>query len=111
MIAESLLPVDIGRPCCCSDFWRANLVGNAPANVFGPSLTAIGPPCIGFQLGVQFAKHIDKADFVEYLGQPFALFRQKTRILAVAAPVFEVDFLVCNVSVATQNKFTFIAAQ
>ena len=103
MVGETLLLVDARRYCLCSHTRCGNLVVDAPTDVLGPGLAAIRPPGVGFQFGMQFAEHIDEADFVEQLGEPGALFRQEAGILFVAAPVLQVFFGVGDVPVAADD--------
>ena len=60
---------------------------------------------------MHLAEHVDEADLVEQLSQPGPLFRQKTRILPVAAPVLQVDLPVRNVPVAADDHLAPAGAQ
>ena len=53
---------------------------------------------------VDTAKHIHPAIF-ENITQPGAFFGQETRVLAIAAPVLQIDFVVRDVQVTADDKF------
>ena len=57
--------------------------------------------CLGPRIDA--AEHVDPADPVESLGEPGALLGEESRVLAVSAPVLEVDLLVRDVPVAADH--------
>jgi hypothetical protein len=50
------------------------------------------------------AVDIDQATISQQVGHPSPFFGQETRIFFVAFEVLQVNFLVCDVDVATQNE-------
>src|SRR5690606_19461572 len=87
------------------DAGRRNLVIDTPAHVLRPRLSAIAPPGVLVGAGVDQSENVDQTDFFEYPRQPGALLGQKARILLVALPVAQVDFLVRDVPVAADHDF------
>ena len=79
----------------------AHLIVNPPSGIVSPGLTAVRPPGVLMFLLRQTTERIDKLVTVKKLSQPFTLFRQKTRIFLIAAPVFYVFFLMRYVPVTT----------
>ena len=87
--------------------WRGQVVVQTPAYVFGIGLPPVAPPSVG-RIGsrrLELAIDIDQATLAEQARHPGALFGQKARVLAVAFPIFQVDFLVRNIDVTAQHKF------
>src|SRR5262245_3273305 len=82
---------------------RGDLVVDAPADVLLPRLAAVRPPGVLLGPGIQPAEHVDEAELVEDARQPRALLRQEARVLAVRAPVLQVDLVVGDVPVAAQD--------
>src|SRR5487761_2153182 len=78
VIGKALLFVDAGGASALGDFWRGNLIVDAPTHILRPRLSAIRPPCIGFQLRMDFSEHIDPTDFIKKLCQPSPFFGQKS---------------------------------
>ncbi len=103
MVAEALFLVDARGYRLCSHIRSGDLVIETPTDILGPCLAAIRPPGVGFEFGVQFAEHIDEADFIEQLGEPGAFFRQEAGVLLVAAPVLQVFFGMGDVPVAAHD--------
>src|SRR5258706_247729 len=88
----------------CGDSRRRDLVVDAPAHVLRPRLSAIGPPRVLPRPRVHAAEHVHPADLVEGLRQPGALLGEESGVLAISAPVLEIDFLVRYVPVPAQNE-------
>ncbi len=89
MIGEAAGFVDRRRARGCGDARRRDLVVDAPADILGPRLPAIGPPGILFGPRIEATEDIDEAQLVEHLREPRALLGQEARVLLVAAPVLE----------------------
>ena len=92
---------------------RCDLIVDSPSDVFGPSLPSIAPPCVGLagSVGLQLAESIHPPEFIKNLGQPRALFRQKSRVLKISFPVFQVNLFVSDVPVAANHNFPTLANQ
>ena len=85
---------------------------DAPAHILGIGLAALAPPGVAgvTRFGVQRAEHIHPAAAVEFV-KPGALFGQKARVFEVALPVFQIDFAVGNVPVATDDDVALLGQQ
>src|SRR3990172_12656411 len=88
-----------------------DLVVDAPADVFFVRPSAVGPPGVLIGLVVERAEHVHPAEFIEHLREPRALLGQEAGIFLVRFPVFQIDFLVCDVPVAAKNIFTPVMAK
>src|SRR3954470_15646115 len=106
VIGEALLLVNAAASRRRCDAGRRDLIIDAPADVLGPRLPAIGPPRILIRAAIDVAEDIHPAELVEHLREPDALARQKAGVLLVRAPVLEIDFLVSDVPVAAQHDLT-----
>lgn len=84
------------------------LVVQAPAHILRIGLATVAPPGVGAVggIGMQSTIDIHQAAFTEQLGHPGALLGQEAGILHIALPVFQVDLLVRNIHIATQDEFT-----
>src|SRR5262249_22961322 len=81
------------------------------ADILLPRLAAVRPPGVLLRTGIDAAEHVDPADVVEGLREPGALLGKESRVLAVAAPVLEVDLLVRDVPVAAEHELAPRALQ
>src|SRR5690242_9394008 len=100
MIGEAIRLVHGDTRCLAGNFWRSNLVINAPPYVLGPGLPPVGPPGILFRLLIDPSEYIHKPEFTEYTAEPDPLLREKTRIFLIGAPILEIDFLMGDIPVA-----------
>lgn len=87
------------------------MVVDAPAYVFGIGLSPVAPPCVAGNVGVEAAPDVHPADVVYDAGQPGAFFGQKAGVFLVAALVFEVDVVVGDVPVATDDDVATTGVQ
>src|SRR5471030_2565676 len=86
---------------------RRDLVINPPPYVLRVSLAAIAPPRILLRPLVDRSEYIHIRFFIEELREPRTLFRQASRVLLVALPVLDINFLVHDIHVATQDHLAF----
>src|SRR5258706_9914272 len=105
VIGKTLRLIDAHSPRPCGDSRSRNLVVDAPAHVLRPRLAAIRPPGVLPRPRVHAAEHVHPADFVEGLRQPGALLGEESGVLAISAPVLEIDLLVRDVPVPAQDEF------
>src|SRR5215831_5754373 len=104
VVREALRLVDARALRFRGDARRRDLVVDAPADVLLPRLAAVRPPGVLPRARVDAAEHVHPAGVVEGRGEPSALLGQEPRVLAVAAPVLEVDLLVRDVPVAAKHE-------
>src|SRR5215467_12762975 len=104
VVREALRFVDARTLRFRGDPGRRDLVVDAPADVLRPGLAAVRPPGVLPRPRVDAAEHVHPAGVVEGRGEPGALLGQEPRVLAVAAPVLEVDLLVRDVPVAAEHE-------
>src|SRR5580700_1490402 len=83
-----------------------DLVVDAPADVVGARLSAVGPPGVQLRLRSHLAERIHVASRTEQLVHPGALLGQETGVLLVGAPVAQVDRLVGDVPVTAEDVVT-----
>src|SRR5262245_21881626 len=111
VVGEALFLVDARALRLRGDPRRRDLVVDAPADVLLPRLAAVRPPGVLPRARVDAAEHVHPADLVERLAEPGALLGQEAGVIAVAAPVLEVDLLVRDVPVAAEHELAAARAQ
>src|SRR5882724_9340341 len=111
VVREALRLVNRSLPRLCRDARGRDLVVDAPADVLRPGLSAVRPPGVLPGPRVDAPEHVDPADPVERLGEPGALLGEKSRVLAVSAPVLEVDLLVGDIPVAADHDLAAAVLQ
>src|SRR5699024_3584119 len=111
VIGKVLAGIDFGRAPTLGQPRRRNLVVDAPADVVFTRPPALGPPGKAIRLRIDPAEDIDHADRPEHLVEPSALLRQKTGVLEVVLPVLQIDFLVGDVPVATDDVVAIVPGQ
>src|SRR6185503_11099537 len=97
MIGKAPVRVDRSGVRLGGDAGSRDLVVDPPADVVRPRVAAVGPKGVAIGTRVDAPEHVDETQFVEYAGEPRALFGQEPGILLVAAPVLQVDLAVRNV--------------
>src|SRR5207302_429916 len=111
VVGEALRLVDRFPARGGSDPGGGDLVIDAPADILRPGLPAIGPPGVLIRLLVEAPENIDKAQRVEYAGEPGAFLRQEAGVPLIRPPVAQVDLLVRDIPVAAQDDLVAAAAQ
>ncbi len=80
-----------------------DLVVDAPPDVLGPGLPAVGPPGVLLGVLIDDTERIDPAGLFDDLVHPRAFFGKKPGILLVGTPVLQVHRLVGDVPVAAED--------
>ena len=97
MIRELLVLVDERAARVAGNALGTEHVVNAPTDVLSSRLTALAPPGVLLRTGLELAEDVVPAVAIESVRHPLTLFRQEAGVLQVPFPVFQVDFLVCDV--------------
>src|SRR5690348_764704 len=95
----------------CREIGRGDLVVDTPSHVLRPSLPAIGPPGVLIGAAIEAPESIHPTELVEDARQPLAFLGQEAGVLAVAAPVLQVDFLMRDVPVAAEHDVPAFGAK
>lgn len=111
MVGETLRFVYVGTTSGTGKTLADDLIVDSPANILGPSLSAIRPPSVLLSLGIHFPERIDIALLVEQSIEPRALLGQEPGVFPIRLPVTQIDFLVRNVPIATQDVVAFPPTQ
>src|SRR6185503_17151901 len=111
VVRESLFLVDRAFAGGGGQCRRRDLVIDAPTHVLGPGLAAIRPPRVLVRPAIDAAEYIHPSELVENAREPRPFLREKPRILPIAAPVLEIDFLMRDVPVAAQHDLAAFGAQ
>src|SRR5210317_1468627 len=90
---------------------RDDLVIDTPTYILVPGLAPVRPPGILLLALINDAKCIDEADSIEKIAQPGAFLGQKSGILLVRSPVFQVNILMRNIPVTTYNELPAFTPQ
>jgi len=103
MIGKKTFFVNANFPRRCGELGRHQLVVDTPSNVMFTRPPAVRPPGILVGSIIDGSEGVDETDLVDDVIHPGALLRRKTRILLIAAPIFNVDDLVSDVDVAADD--------
>src|SRR4030095_3602565 len=85
---------------------RRDLIIDPPADVVRVSLPEVAPPGVTLGPWVEAAKHVHPSMLIEQARQPRPLLGQEPGVLLIAPPVFQINFAVRDVDVATQDELT-----
>lgn len=100
MIRKLLVLIDKRAARITGNTLGTEHIVNAPTDVLGSGLPALAPPGVLLRTGLEFAEDVVPAVAIKSVRHPLTLFRQKAGVLQVSFPIFQIDFLVCNVDIA-----------
>ena len=87
------------------------MVVESPTDIICPGLTSVRPPGILICFPINQPECVHKTHLIIKTVEPPPFHGQETRILLVGTPIFKIDFLMTNIPVGADDKFTPLPAQ
>ncbi len=104
VIGKPLVLVNVGPQYFVLKTLRYDLIVDPPPDILIPCPATIRPPGVLVRLLIQRPEGVDVPVFTENLVHPCTLFGQESRVLAIAPPVLQVNFLVSDIPIATDDR-------